>query len=44
MQNVLLTGPDTDPVYSISDDGKNIYTGCRDGVVRKYELSDLMIQ
>jgi len=44
VQNVLLTGPDTDPVYSISDDGKNIYTGCRDGVVRKYELSDLMIQ
>ena len=40
--SVLLTGPDTDPVYSAADDGHNIYIGCRDGTVRKYNFNKLL--
>ena len=36
---VLLTGPDTDPVYSLASDQHHLYTGCRDGVVRKYDIN-----
>ncbi|GFN97619.1 proteasomal ATPase-associated factor 1-like [Plakobranchus ocellatus] len=33
-----LTGSDCDPIYSISSDGENIFTSCRDGSIRKYSL------
>jgi len=33
-----LTGSDTDPVYSLAQDNKWIYTACRDGSVRKYDV------
>jgi len=36
---VQLTGPDCDPVYKIKQDGNNIYTACRDGVIRKYSIN-----
>ena len=32
-----LTGADTDPVYSLAEDGDDVFTACRDGRVRKYE-------
>ena len=35
---VELTGPDTEPVYSVASDQDWLYTGCRDGSVRKYKL------
>ncbi|XP_070605558.1 proteasomal ATPase-associated factor 1 isoform X1 [Erythrolamprus reginae] len=38
---VELTGPDCDPVYKVSLWGKEIYTCCRDGLLRRYQLSDL---
>ncbi|PAA68593.1 hypothetical protein BOX15_Mlig022838g1, partial [Macrostomum lignano] len=31
-----LTGPDCDPVYCLAWDASHLYTGCRDGRVRKY--------
>ncbi|XP_068249893.1 proteasomal ATPase-associated factor 1-like [Palaemon carinicauda] len=36
-----LTGSDCDPIYKISYDSNNIYTACRDGMVRKYRVRDL---
>ncbi|ETE62810.1 Proteasomal ATPase-associated factor 1, partial [Ophiophagus hannah] len=37
-----LTGPDCDPVYKVAPWGKEIYTCCRDGILRRYQLiSDL---
>ncbi|KAK7071714.1 Proteasomal ATPase-associated factor 1 [Halocaridina rubra] len=36
-----LTGSDCDPVYKISSDSNNIYTACRDGLIRKYRGRDL---
>jgi len=36
---VELTGPDCDPVYKTSFDGTHIYTCCRDGLIRKYNLA-----
>uniref|UniRef100_A0A8D2J0L6 Proteasomal ATPase-associated factor 1 n=1 Tax=Varanus komodoensis TaxID=61221 RepID=A0A8D2J0L6_VARKO len=38
---VELTGPDCDPVYKVAVWEKQIYTCCRDSIVRKYQLSDL---
>ena len=37
-----LTGSDTDPVYCLAQDDRNVYTGCRDGAVRKYDMTDLV--
>lgn len=37
-----LTGPDCDPVYSIAVTGSAVFTGCRDGKIRKYNVSDLI--
>ncbi|XP_059152366.1 proteasomal ATPase-associated factor 1-like [Physella acuta] len=34
-----LTGSDCDPIYRVSCDGNFIYTSCRDGCIRKYNLS-----
>ena len=34
---VELTGSDTDPVYCLAEDEDHVYTGCRDGEVRKYD-------
>ncbi|KAL4232951.1 Proteasomal ATPase-associated factor 1 [Mactra antiquata] len=39
---VELTGPDCDPVYSVVDDGKYLYTACRDSIIRKYDMSDVL--
>ncbi|KAK2508720.1 hypothetical protein MC885_011764 [Smutsia gigantea] len=36
-----LTGADCDPVYKVATWKKQIYTCCRDGLVRRYQLSDL---
>lgn len=36
-----LSGPDCDPVYRIASDGKNFFTCCRDGVIRKYKMSHI---
>ncbi|XP_072257364.1 proteasomal ATPase-associated factor 1 isoform X2 [Pyxicephalus adspersus] len=33
-----LTEPDCDPVYTVAVSEKLVYTGCRDGIVRKYQL------
>ena len=37
-EGVELTGPDCDPVYCTATDGTAIYTSCRDGAVRKYNV------
>lgn len=31
-------GPNQDPIYDISMSKDSIYTGCRDGVIRKYNI------
>ncbi|NXW34207.1 PAAF1 factor, partial [Phaetusa simplex] len=36
-----LTEADCDPVYKVASWEKQIYTCCRDGIVRRYQLSDL---
>ncbi|XP_053564708.1 proteasomal ATPase-associated factor 1 [Bombina bombina] len=38
---VELTDPDCDPVYKVAVWEKLVYTCCRDGIVRKYQLTDL---
>ncbi|XP_043929328.1 proteasomal ATPase-associated factor 1 isoform X3 [Protopterus annectens] len=38
---IELTEPDCDPVYKVAIWEKTVYTCCRDGVVRKYLLSEL---
>nr|XP_060627260.1 proteasomal ATPase-associated factor 1 [Anolis sagrei ordinatus] len=38
---VELTGPDCDPVYKVATWEKQIYSCCRDGTVRRYQLSEL---
>jgi len=38
---VYLTGPDTEPVYQVVSDGTWLYSGCRDGCVRKYNLESI---
>ncbi|CAL1290399.1 unnamed protein product [Larinioides sclopetarius] len=35
---IQLTGPGFDPVYCMSYNGSSIYTGCRDGLIRKYDI------
>lgn len=39
-KRISLTGPNCDPVYDVATDGKNIYTCCRDGVVRLYHVEN----
>jgi len=39
---VELTGSDTDPVYCLASDSLHVYTGCRDGWVRKYDRPALL--
>ena len=39
---VMLSGPDMDPVYSIASDSNYIYTGCRDGHIRRYCLNNIV--
>jgi len=36
-----LTGADTEPVYRVVEDGAWLYTGCRDGTVRKYSMASV---
>lgn len=38
---IELTGADYDAVYKVATWEKQIYTCCRDGLVRRYQLSDL---
>ncbi|XP_032282891.1 proteasomal ATPase-associated factor 1 isoform X2 [Phoca vitulina] len=38
---IELTGTDCDPVFKVATWEKQIYTCCRDGLVRRYQLSDL---
>uniref|UniRef100_T1IYX6 Uncharacterized protein n=1 Tax=Strigamia maritima TaxID=126957 RepID=T1IYX6_STRMM len=35
-----LSGPDCDPVYKIAFDETHLYTCCRDGIIRKYEVKN----
>eukprot|EP00112_Aurelia_sp_Birch-Aquarium-sp1_P004487 Seg1509.10 transcript_id=Seg1509.10/GoldUCD/mRNA.D3Y31 product="Proteasomal ATPase-associated factor 1" protein_id=Seg1509.10/GoldUCD/D3Y31 len=35
---VQLTGPDSDPIYRTSCHGNEIFTACRDGLIRKYRV------
>ncbi|KFM72641.1 Proteasomal ATPase-associated factor 1, partial [Stegodyphus mimosarum] len=37
-QCIQLTGPGFDPVYCIASNGTSIFTGSRDGIVRKYDV------
>ncbi|XP_041354415.1 proteasomal ATPase-associated factor 1-like isoform X2 [Gigantopelta aegis] len=36
-----LTGSDCDPVYRTVCDGTHVYTACRDGAIRKYNLTNM---
>jgi len=36
-----LSGSDCDPLYKVSSDGSNVYTSCRDGMIRRYSLTFL---
>jgi len=39
-----LTGPDSDPAYRCSTQGRNVvYTACRDGNVRKYLIDENLV-
>lgn len=38
---IELVGADCDPVYKVAVSEKLVYTCCRDGLIRKYHLSDL---
>ena len=38
---VLLSGADVDPINAIKSDGSYIYTGARDGQIRKYNVKDI---
>lgn len=38
---IVLTGADVDPINGIATDGTYIFTGARDGAIRKYALSDM---
>ncbi|KAM8976862.1 proteasomal ATPase-associated factor 1 [Pelodytes ibericus] len=38
---VELTGPDCEPVYKVATLDGLVYTCCRDGVIRKYQMTDL---
>lgn len=40
---VELCGSDCDPLYKTVTDGKCVYTACRDGHIRKYNLHDMRI-
>ncbi|OCT68285.1 hypothetical protein XELAEV_18039584mg [Xenopus laevis] len=40
-QVLQLTGPDCEPVYQVAAWEKFVYTCCRDGIIRKYQLPDL---
>ena len=35
---VLLSGADADPINTIKCDGSHVYTGARDGKIRKYNI------
>ena len=36
-----LTGSDCDPVYRAVSDGRNLFTCCRDSLIRRYALNSL---
>lgn len=38
-KRIQLTGPEYDPIYDIATDGHAIYTACRDGIIRKYNVT-----
>ena len=40
-RTIGLSGPDTEPVYSLATDASHLYTGCRDGLVRRYSLATI---
>jgi len=42
LDRIQLTGPNCDPVYCIVSTADAIFTGCRDGKIRKYKVSDLI--
>jgi len=39
---IQLTGSDCDPIYQMKHDGSYIYTACRDGLIRKYSITQVM--
>lgn len=40
---VYLTGSDCDGIRDISSNGKWIFTGCRDGLIRKYDFNQVNV-
>ena len=36
---IELTGADCEPVTRLVSDGRNMFTACRDGIIRKYQLN-----
>lgn len=41
-QRVVLSGADVDPIFSIAKDERFIYTGARDGKIRKYSIDNIL--
>uniref|UniRef100_A0A0K2TIS1 Uncharacterized protein n=1 Tax=Lepeophtheirus salmonis TaxID=72036 RepID=A0A0K2TIS1_LEPSM len=41
IKRISLVGADADPIYSLAKDDQYIYTGARDGKIRKYLLSHI---
>jgi len=39
---IELTGPDCDPVYKVAVNDYHLFTACRDGIIRKYDLKDFL--
>lgn len=38
-RTIQLSGSDCDPVYQLKHDGNNIFTACRDGMIRRYSIA-----
>lgn len=41
-KRISLTGPNCDPIYDMAFNGKYIFTCCRDGVVRQYNIENVL--
>eukprot|EP00096_Caligus_rogercresseyi_P016604 TRINITY_DN9335_c0_g1_i1.p1 TRINITY_DN9335_c0_g1~~TRINITY_DN9335_c0_g1_i1.p1 ORF type:complete len:100 (-),score=23.33 TRINITY_DN9335_c0_g1_i1:105-404(-) len=40
-KRISLLGADADPIYCMACDGEAVYTGARDGRIRKYRLAHI---
>jgi len=41
-KRVVLTGADVDPIYGIALTEEYVFTGARDGKIRKYQLDEII--